>query len=71
MLRIEQSGGFVAGRVQPHPARRLTLYGDGRYVTPGRMIEIYPGPALPALGQQRLTEEAIQLLIQAAIDAGL
>ena len=38
---------------------------------PGPQTEIYPGPALPASTQQRLSPEAVQLLIQAAIDAGL
>ena len=49
----------------------LSLYERRAVLTPGPQIEIYPGPALPAIGQQRLTPEAIQLLIQAAIDAGL
>ena len=40
-------------------------------VTPGAQIEIYPGPALPALAQQRLSADAIQQLLQAALDAGL
>jgi hypothetical protein len=71
VLRIEQSGGFVAVQYNLTRMPMLTLYGDGLYVTPGPQIEIYPGPALPALAQQRLTPEAIQLLIQAAIDAGL
>jgi hypothetical protein len=71
VLRIEQSGGFVPVQYYLTQLPMLTLYGDGLYVTPGAQIEIYPGPALPALGQQRLTPEAIQLLVQAAIDAGL
>ena len=71
MLRIEQGGGFVPVQYHLTNLPMLSLYGDGLYVTPGAQIEIYPGPALPALVQQRLTPEAIQLLIQAAIDAGL
>jgi hypothetical protein len=71
VLRIEQSGGFVAFQYNLTRMPMLSLFGDGRFVTPGAQIEIYPGPALPALAQQRLTPEAIQLLIQAAIDAGL
>ena len=71
VLRIEQGGGFVPVQYNLTRMPMLTLYGDGLYVTPGPQIEIYPGPALPALAQQRLTPEAIQLLLQAAIDAGL
>ena len=62
VLRIEQSGGFVAVQYNLTRMPMLSLYGDGRYVTPGPQIEIYPGPALPALAQQRLTPEAIHLL---------
>ena len=71
VLRIEQSGGFVAVQYNLTRMPMLSLYGDGLYLTPGPQIEIYPGPALPAIGQQRLTPEAVQLLLQAAIDAGL
>ncbi len=55
VLRIEQSGGFVAVQYNLTRMPMLTLYGDGLIVTPGPQIEIYPGPALPALAQQRLT----------------
>jgi hypothetical protein len=71
VLRIEQGGGFVPVQYNLTRMPMLTLYGDGLYISPGPQIEIYPGPALPALAQQRLTPEAVQLLIQAAIDAGL
>lgn len=71
VLRIEQVGGFVPVEYNLTRLPLFSLYGDGLLVTPGAQIEIYPGPALPALSQQRLTPDAIQLLLQAAIDAGL
>jgi hypothetical protein len=71
VLRIEQVGGFVAIQYNLTRMPMLSLYRDGRFITPGAQIEIYPGPALPALSQQQLSPEAVQLLIQAAIDAGL
>ena len=49
----------------------FSLYGDGLVVMPGVETMIYPGAALPAVAQERLTPEAIQLLLQAAVDAGL
>jgi hypothetical protein len=49
----------------------FSLFGDGLAVTPGAQIEIYPGPALPAVSQQRLSPDAIQQLLAAARDAGL
>jgi hypothetical protein len=71
VLRIEQVGGFVPIQFSLSRLPTFSLYGDGLVVMPGAQIDIYPGPALPALTQQRLSPEAIQLLIRAAMDAGL
>jgi hypothetical protein len=71
VLRIERGGGFMPIEYSLTDLPMVSLYGDGLFVTPGAQIEIYPGPALPALSQIRLSPEAIELLIQAAIDAGL
>jgi hypothetical protein len=71
ILRIEQGGGFVPIEWNLTNMPTFSLFGDGLAVTPGAQIEIYPGPALPALSQVRLTPEAIQLLLQKAVDAGL
>jgi hypothetical protein len=71
VLRIEQGGGFVAPQYRLTNPPLFSLFGDGLVVTPGAQIEIYPGPALPALAQERLTADAIQQLLQAALDARL
>ncbi|MGZ6544845.1 MAG: hypothetical protein ACXVEI_05995 [Actinomycetota bacterium] len=71
VLRIEQVGGFVAVQYNLTRVPLLSLYADGLLITPGVQTDIYPGPALPALTQQQLSPEAVQLLTQAAIDAGL
>ena len=71
VLRIEEVGGFVAVQYNLTRMPIMSLYADGLLITPGVQTDIYPGPALPALTQQQLSPEAIQLLTQAAIDAGL
>lgn len=71
VLRIEQGGGFVAPQYTLTTIPLFSLFGDGLVVTPGVQTEIYPGPALPALSQERLSSDAIQQLLQAALDAGL
>lgn len=71
VLRIEQGGGFVPIEWNLTNMPMFSLFGDGLVVIPGAQIEIYPAPALPALSQMRLTPEAIQLLLQKAVDAGL
>ena len=71
VLRIEQVGGFVAVQYNLTRMPMFSLYADGLVVMPGAQTDIYPGPALPALAQQRLSPDAIKLLLQAATDAGL
>lgn len=71
VLRIEQGGGFVTLQYNLTNTPLFSLFGDGLVVTPGAQIEIYPGPALPTLTQQRLSADAIQQLLRAALDAGL
>jgi len=71
LLRMELVGGFVP--VEHHLLRlpAFSLYGDGRVIVEGPVIEIYPGPALPNLQVTRLSEEAVQAILEAAREAGL
>lgn len=71
ILRISQGGGFTPLNFNLTNIPMVSLFGDGLFVTPGAQIEIYPGPALPAIAQERLSVAAIQSLLQAALDAGL
>lgn len=71
VLRIDTGGGLVPiGFFLTHlPA--VSVYGDGRVVTQGPQIEIYPGPALPNLQASRISEAGLQRILGAARDAGL
>lgn len=71
ILRISQGGGFTPITFNLTNLPAVSLFGDGLYITPGPQIEIYPGPALPAIAQERLSIDAIQSLLEAALDAGL
>ena len=71
ILRVANEGGFVPIDYTLSSMPTLSLYGDGTLITPGAQDEIYPGPALPATQQQHLTEDGIQAVLQAALDAGL
>lgn len=71
LLRVAYEGGFVPAGWVLSALPIVSLYGDGTLLTPGAQDEIYPGPALPAIQQQHLTEDAIQAVLQAAKDAGL
>jgi hypothetical protein len=71
VLRVESSGGFVPMEYNLTRLPSWSLYGDGRIVTEGPQIEIYPQPALPNLLVRRVTEDGIQAILEAARDAGL
>jgi hypothetical protein len=71
ILKVDVGGGFVSPQVTLRRAPAFALYGDGRVITEGPQIEIYPGPALPNLQVTRLTEVGIQAILEAAHDAGL
>jgi hypothetical protein len=71
VLRVETAGGFVAPAYALTQIPEFSLYGDGRLVRPGPMMEIYPGPALPNLLVTSVSEDGIQAILRAAGAAGL
>jgi hypothetical protein len=71
VLRVSTEGGFVPIDVLRSQIPGFSLYGDGTAITTGAQIEIYPGPALPSLIATPVSDEGVQALIQAALDAGL
>lgn len=71
VLIIEVTGGFVPPHMVVTELPLFVLTGDGRVITQGPMIEIYPQPALPNLRVTRLTEEGVQAILRAAKEAGL
>src|SRR5262245_38353160 len=54
VLRVEYIGGFVAVQTLATRLPFLTVYGDGRVITEGPQILIYPGPALPNVLERRI-----------------
>jgi hypothetical protein len=71
ILRLSYEGGFVPAGFPLLDVPAFTLYGDGTVVTPGAQIEIYPGPALPAVVERHVDETAIAAIVERARDAGL
>jgi hypothetical protein len=68
---MDVGGGFVAPTYELGRIPTWSLFGDGRIITEGPQIEIYPGPALPSVQVQTVTEEGIQAILEAAEAAGL
>jgi hypothetical protein len=71
VVRWELVGGFVTPETTLGRIPAFSLYGDGRVITEGPQIEIYPGPALPNLLVQRISEDGVQAILRAARQAGL
>lgn len=71
VLRVANEGGFVPIDYMLSSMPNFSLYGDGTLITLGAQIEIYPAPALPAIRRQHLTEDGLQAVLGAALQAGL
>jgi hypothetical protein len=71
VLRVALEGGFVAPETTFARMPSFTLMGDGMIIEPGAQDEIYPGQALPPLLGRTISEDGIQAILGAAIDAGL
>ena len=71
VIEYAEVGGFVTREFAFQQTPNLLVSGDGRVFSPGAQIEIYPGPLLPAVQMQSITEEGVQAILAAADEAGL
>jgi hypothetical protein len=71
VLRVERLGGFVAPDQQFGRLPVVSVYGDGRVITEGPQIAIYPGPALPNLVVQQVDPATVSGLLDKAAAAGV
>jgi hypothetical protein len=71
VLRVEQTGGFVAPSMLAARLPMVSVYADGRVITEGPVPAIYPGPALPNLQVAEIEPTAVQDLVDRALAAGV
>jgi hypothetical protein len=71
VLRIERFGGFMAPDQQIGRLPVVSVYGDGRVITQGPQIDIYPSPALPNLLVQQIDPATLRGLLDKAAAAGV
>jgi hypothetical protein len=71
IVKIEQQGGMLPlwDTLRFYPS--IAVYSDGRLITQGPMIDIYPGPALPNLQVTHLTQAGVDQVLAWAEEAGL
>src|SRR4051794_23874998 len=71
VLRVDYSGGFVTPQTLATRLPLISVYADGRVITTGPQVAIYPGPALPNLQERTIDAAAVQKLVQLALDKGV
>ena len=71
VVKIEQLGGMLPAWETLRFYPSVVLYADGRLITEGPQIDIYPGPALPNLQVTHLTQAGVQQVLDWAAEAGL
>jgi hypothetical protein len=71
VFRVSWEGGFVTPETILGRLPIVVVYADGRVVTQGPQIEIYPGPLMPNLQERTLSAAALDRLIELARDKDL
>jgi hypothetical protein len=71
VLQVNTAGGLIPPGLRLSELPEFSLYGDGRVIETGPIIEIYPPAALPNLQTTTVSGEVIQAMLAAAQKAGL
>jgi hypothetical protein len=71
VLRVEYTGGFVPVESMITRVPLISVYGDGRVITEGPVLAIYPGPALPNLQVQTIDPVDVVDIAARALAAGV
>ena len=71
ILRVDHSGGFVTPTMLATRLPLFSLYADGRVVTEGPQVLVYPPPALPNVQVSRIQPADVDRLVRMAVDAGV
>lgn len=71
VLRVQIAGGLFPVEADQVSVPEFALTADGRVVTGGPQIEIYPGPAMPNVQQRTITSAGVDAIEAEARAAGL
>jgi hypothetical protein len=71
VIRVDWEGGFVPPGVNLSRLPLVLVTADGRVITQGPQLAIYPGPLLPILQVRTLTAQALADLLERAAEDGL
>jgi hypothetical protein len=71
ILQVAYTGGFVTPEMLAGRLPIVSVYADGRVITEGPVIAIYPGPAWPNVQVQEIDRAAVHTLVDHARAAGV
>ena len=71
IFRVSWEGGFVTPDMLLGRLPVVAVYADGRVITQGPVLAIYPGPFMPNLQERTLSESGMGRLIELARDKDL
>ncbi|WFE30016.1 hypothetical protein O7623_12850 [Solwaraspora sp. WMMD791] len=71
VLRVDYTGGFTTPAMLATRLPMISVYADGRVITQGPTILVYPGPAMPNLQVQTISAEQVDDLVKQALAAGV
>jgi hypothetical protein len=71
VFRVSWDGGFVTPEMLLGRLPIVVVYADGRVITQGPQLAIYPGPLMPNLVEHTLSQAALDRLIELARDKDL
>jgi hypothetical protein len=71
VLQVRSGGGLMPIEASVTGIAEFSLYGDGRLITTGPTLDIYPGPALPNMEVRRVSGAEVAALARRALDAGV
>lgn len=71
LLRVTSEGGFIGPAANLASVPTVSVYADGRILTPGPIDTIYPGPLLPPVAIKDVGPAGAQAIVTAIRAAGL
>lgn len=71
VLQVGYTGGFLTPEMLAARLPLVSVYADGRVVTEGPVIAVYPGPAWPNVQVQQIDPAGVRTLVERAQEAGV
>jgi hypothetical protein len=69
LVRVAFEGGFTPIEWTYTNVPIFSLLEDVTLILPGAQVELYPGPALPAISSRQVDEDGIQAILKGSLDA--